>query len=73
MNNFWLDIILSGACLTLMEVAVTGNLRNAGRGGGRHVMATVSSPWARIALAIAGWCIFAWILIDVFQFSLLKL
>jgi len=37
MNNFWLDIIFSGICLTILEVAVTGQLRSAGRGGGRHV------------------------------------
>jgi hypothetical protein len=65
MNNFWPDVIFSGICLTILEVAVTGKLRSAGRGGGRHVMATVSSPWARIAFAIVGWCLLAWILIDV--------
>jgi len=63
-NNFWLDIVFSGVCLTLLEVAVTGKLWSAGRGG-RHVMATVSSFWALIAFA--GWCLFAWILIDVFK------
>ena len=67
MNKFWLDIIFGGVSFTLMEVAITGVLRSGGRGGGRHVMATVSSPYARIALAVVGWCLFAWILIDVFK------
>jgi hypothetical protein len=65
MSYFRPDVIFSEICLTILEVAVTGKLRSAGRGGGRHVMATVSSPWARIALAIVDWCLLAGILIDV--------
>jgi hypothetical protein len=66
MNKFWPDIFVGVACLTLMQAAVTGNFRSAGRGGG-HVIATFNSFWLRTTLAIVGWCLFAWALRDVFK------
>jgi hypothetical protein len=66
MNNFWPDILLGAMSFMLMQAAVTGKFRSAGRGGG-HVVATFNSFWLRITLAIVGWCLFAWTLRDVFR------
>jgi hypothetical protein len=66
MNKFWPDIFVGVACFALRQAAVTGNFRSGGRGGG-HVIATFNSFWLRTTLAIAGWCLFAWALRDVFQ------
>jgi hypothetical protein len=35
--------------------------------GGGHVIATFNALWLQVTLAIAGWCLFAPALIDVFK------
>jgi len=64
-GNYWGDFIGAGVGLYLFHSALIGRLETHRKGGGRSLITALHSPWIRIALAICGLALCAWVGMDL--------